>query len=163
MKMSLLSSNRVARAVLLLSLAGAGAGACASLARSSFQNPTVELKNVVVKGIGLNGGSLDVILDVHNLNDYRIDASRVTYTVFAESLQVATGEVTKRVTLDNKSISTIVLPVTFSMRELSQAANVLLQRGSIEYTVQGDFTLETPFGSITRPYSGKGRYDSLGR
>ena len=161
MTMPLLSRNRVARVVLLLTLAGAGA--CASLARSSFQNPTVELKNVVVKGIGLNGGSLDVILDVHNWNDYRIDASKVTYTVLAESLQVATGEVTKRVTLNNKSISTIVLPVTFSMRELTQAANVLLQRGSIEYTVRGDFTLETPFGSITRPYSGKGRYDSLGR
>lgn len=161
MTMPFLSSNRVARVVLLLSLAGAGA--CASLARSSFQNPTVELKDVVVKGIGLNGGSLDVILNVYNANDYRIDASRVTYTVFADSLKVATGEVTKRVTLDNRKMSTIVLPVTFTMRELTQAANVLLQRGSIEYLVQGDFTLETPFGSITRPYKGKGRYDSLGR
>jgi LEA14-like dessication related protein len=159
--MSLLPRSRNARVALLLALIGAGA--CASLARSSFQNPTVELKDVVVKGIGLNGGSLDVILNVYNANDYRIDASRVTYTVFAESLQVATGEVTKRVTLDNRKMSTIVLPVTFTMRELTKAANVLLQRGSIEYLVQGDFTLETPFGSITRPYKGKGRYDSLGR
>lgn len=140
-----------------------GLGACATLSRQSFQNPVVELKDVVVKGVGLNGGSLDVILDVYNPNDYRIDASRMTYTVFAESLQVATGEVTSRVTLNNKKMSTITLPVTFTMRELTKAANVLLQRGSIEYVVQGDFTLETPFGSITRPYKGKGRYDSLGR
>lgn len=140
-----------------------GLSACATLRRQSFLNPTVELKDVVVKGIGLNGGSLDVILDVYNPNDYRIDASRMTYTVVAESLQVATGEVTRRVTLNNKAMSTITLPVTFSMRELTQAAGVLLQRGSIEYVVQGDFTLETPFGSITRPYQGKGRYDSLRR
>jgi LEA14-like dessication related protein len=137
--------------------------ACASLARSSFRNPTVELKDVVVKGIGLNGGSLDVLLDVYNPNDYRIDARRVTYTVFAESLQVATGEVTRMTTLDNRKMSTITLPLTFTMRELTQAATVLLQRGSIEYTVQGEFTLATPFGSITRPYKGKGWYDSLGR
>jgi len=155
------NGSRITRAVLLLSLVGAGG--CATMARQSFQNPTVELKDVVIKGVGLTGGSLDVILNVYNANDYRIDASKVTYTVFADSLQVATGEVTKRVTLDNKKMSTIVLPVTFTMRELTQAANVLLQRGSIEYLVQGDFTLETPFGSITRPYKGKGRYDSLGR
>ncbi len=140
-----------------------GLGACATMSRQSFQNPTVELRDVVVKGIGLKGGSLDVILDVYNPNDYRIDASRMTYTVFAESLQVATGEVTKLTTLDNRKMSTITLPVTFTMRELTQAANVLLQKGSIEYTVQGDFTLATPFGSVTRPYKGKGRYDSLGR
>lgn len=161
MTMPILSRNRVARVALFLSVVGAAA--CASLSRQSFQNPTVELKDVVVKGVGLNGGSLDVILDVYNPNDYRIDASKVTYTVFAESLQVATGEVTKRVTLDNRKMSTIVLPVTFTMRELTKAANVLLQTGSIEYLVQGDFTLETPFGSITRPYKGKGRYNSLGR
>ena len=155
---------RVSRVVAVLSIVLlVAASACASIARSSFQNPTVELKDIVVKGVGLNGGSLDVLLDVYNPNDYRIDASRVTYTVFAESLQVATGEVTRMTTLDNRKMSTITLPVTFTMRELTQAANVLLQRGSIEYTVQGEFTLATPFGNITRPYKGKGRYDSLGR
>ena len=148
----------VIAASLLLGLHG-----CATLRRQSFQNPAVELKDVVVKGIGLSGGSLDVILDVYNPNDYRIDARRVTYTVLAESLQVATGEVTRLVTLQNRKMTTITLPVTFTMRELTKAAGVLLQKGSIEYTVQGDFTLATPFGSITRPYKGKGRYDSLGR
>lgn len=160
----MLQSVRFSRVVTVVSASLLlGLGACATLSRQSFQNPVVELKDVVVKGVGLNGGSLDVILDVYNPNDYRIDASRMTYTVFAESLKVATGEVTSRVTLNNKKMSTITLPVTFTMRELTQAANVLLQRGSIEYVVQGDFTLETPFGSITRPYKGKGRYDSLGR
>jgi LEA14-like dessication related protein len=136
---------------------------CSRFVRSAFQSPTVELKDVRVKGIGLQGGSLDVILDVYNPNDYRIDVSKVTYTVLADSLKVATGEVTKRVSMENRKMVEVVLPVTFTMRELSQAAGVLLQRGSIEYLVQGEFTLATPFGNITKPYKGKGRYDSLGR
>ncbi len=140
-----------------------GASGCSRLARSAFQNPVVELKDVQLKGVGLQGGSLDVILDVFNPNDYRIDASRVTYTVFADSLQVATGEVTKLVTLDNKNTTRVTLPVNFTFREVNQAANLLLQRGSIDYTVKGDFTLATPFGSLTRPYSSRGRYDSLRR
>lgn len=136
---------------------------CARMARAAFQTPTVELKDVVVKGIGLNGGSLDVILDVYNPNDYRIDASRVTYTVLADSMKVATGEVTNLVTLNNRKMTTITLPVTFTMRELTKAAGVLLQNGSINYTVRGEFTLATPFGNLTRPYQGNGRYDSLSR
>ncbi len=140
-----------------------GASGCTRIARSAFQSPTVELRDVVVKGVGFQGGSLDVVLDVYNPNDYRIDTRRVTYTVFADTVQVATGAVDKQVTLENRRSSTVTLPVTFSMRELTQAAGVLLQRGSIEYTVVGEFTLATPFGSLTKPYRSKGRYDSLGR
>lgn len=138
-----------------------GATGCARLARQAFQNPVVELKDVRVKGIGLQGGSLDVVLDVYNPNDYRIDASHVTYTVNADSFKVATGEVTKLVTLEPKKQNTVVLPVTFSVKELQQAAGILLRTGSVDYTVHGDFTLATPFGSLTRPYKSKGRYDSL--
>jgi LEA14-like dessication related protein len=153
-------SRRLSLLTAVLALAVTG---CATLARNAFQNPVVELKDVRVKGIGLQGGSLDVVLEVLNPNDYRIDASHVSYTVFADSIQVATGEVTKLVTLENKKTSTIVLPVNFSFREIQQAAGILLQRGSVDYTVQGDFTLATPFGSITRPYKSKGRYDTLAR
>ncbi|MBM3908712.1 MAG: LEA type 2 family protein [Gemmatimonadetes bacterium] len=151
------------RIALLAAFLPLGALGCARLARSAFQNPVVELRDVQVRGIGLQGGSLDVVLDVYNPNDYRIDVGRVTYTVFADSLKVATGEVTRRVTLDNKATSTVTLPVNFTMRELTQAAGILLQRGSVDYTVQGDFTLATPFGSLTRPYKSRGRYDTLGR
>jgi len=151
----------------LMTLAAAslalGVAGCATMARQAFQNPVVVLHDVVVKGVGLQGGSLDVILDVANPNDYRIDASSVTYTLFADSIQVATGEVTKLVTLDNKKTTEVTLPVTFTFKELQKAAQILLARGSVDYMVKGDFTLKTPFGSIVRPYTGKGRYDSLGR
>lgn len=157
-------STRIPRlTVLLAALLLVGAAGCARMAQSAFQNPIVELQDVVMRGVGLQGGTLDVILDVQNLNDYRIDVSKVTYTVFAESLQVATGDVTKMVTLDNKSRTQVTLPVNFTFREVQQAANILIQRGSVEYTVEGDFTLATPFGSITRPYRSKGRYDTIGR
>lgn len=158
-----MNSRTVRMAALLAAFAPLAVTGCARMARQAFQNPVVELKDVVVKGIGMSGGSLDVVLDVYNPNGYRIDASRVTYVLYADSLKVATGEVTKMVTLDDKKTSRVTLPVNFTMRELTQAANILLQRGSVDYTVEGDFTLATPFGSITRPYRSKGRYDTLGR
>jgi LEA14-like dessication related protein len=139
----------------------AGAGACAALGRSSFANPVVELKDVRLKGVGMEGGSLDVILDVYNPNDYRLDASKVTYRLFVDTAQIAMGEVNKLVTLENQKKTEVILPVTFTTRELFGAAAALTRTGSVDYRVVGDVTMATPFGSFTRPYEGRGRFDSL--
>lgn len=134
---------------------------CATLGRSAFANPVVELKDVRLRGIGAQGGSLDLVLEVYNPNDYRLDASRVTYTLFVDTTQIATGVVNKLVTLENRKKSEVTLPVTFTTRELLGVAGVLTRMGSVDYRVAGDVTVATPFGSFTRPYDGKGRFDSL--
>ena len=134
---------------------------CATLGRSAFANPVVELKDVRLRGIGAQGGSLDLVLEVYNPNDYRLDASRVTYTLFVDTTQIATGVVNKLVTLENRKKSEVTLPVTFTTRELLGVAGVLTRTGSVDYRVAGDVTVATPFGSFTRPYDGKGRFDSL--
>jgi hypothetical protein len=36
-------------------------------------------------------------------------------------------------------------------------------KGVVDYTVKGQFTVVTPFGNITRPYSGVGRLNSMPR
>ena len=137
------------------------APACATLGRSGFANPVVELKDVRLRGIGAQGGSLDLVLDVYNPNDYRLDASRVSYTLFVDSTQIATGVVTKLVTLENRKKVEVTLPVSFTTRELLGVAAVLTRTGSVDYRVAGDVTVATPFGSFTRPYDGRGRFDTL--
>ncbi len=138
-----------------------GAGACASLARQAFANPVVEVKNVVVKGIGTQGGSLDVVLDVYNPNEYRMDATKLSYTVWVDTNQVALGEIEKLVTLTNKGHSEVVVPVEFTFAAVRAAMLKMSQKGSVDYRVTGQFTYVTPFGNITRPYSGTGRLDGL--
>ena len=134
---------------------------CATLARQAFSNPVVSVKDVRVKGIGLQGGSLDLILDVYNPNEYRLDASRITYQVWVDSSQIATGEIEKLVTLTDKGNSEVVVPVNFTFAAVQKALVHYAQRGSVDYRVTGAFTMQTPFGSITRPYSGAGRLDTF--
>lgn len=135
--------------------------ACAGFMRTEFGTPVVELKDVRVRGIGLQGGSLDLVLDVYNPNNYRLDTSRLTYTLLVDTASIATGEINKLVTLEAKKKSEVILPVTFSARELFGAAKMITQMGSLEYTVKGELTVATPFGNYTRPYEGRGRFDSL--
>ena len=133
---------------------------CASLARSAFRTPTVELRDIRVRGLGLEGGSLDLVLSVYNPNEYRMDATRLTYALSADSGTVASGSVNKRVTLEKSAQSEVTLPVTFTMRELMGAAEVMLRKGTVEYTVKGEVTVDSPFGSMTRPYEAKARIDN---
>ena len=147
------------RGLVLTGLAALALG-CATFGRQAFRTPTVELKDIRVRSIGLEGGSLDLVLDVFNPNDYRMDATRLTYTLSADTANVATGAVTRRVTLNNKSRNEVLLPVSFSMKELMGVAQVLLRKGSVEYTVKGEVTVDTPFGSMTRPYEGRARLDN---
>jgi len=136
------------------------ASACAPLSRSAFRAPTVELRDIRVRGIGLDGGSLDVVLDVFNPNDYRMDATRLTYALSTDSGNVATGAVTKRVTLEKGAHNDVTLPVSFTMKELLGAAQVMLRKGTVEYIVKGEVTMDSPFGSMTRPYEARARIDN---
>lgn len=134
---------------------------CKTLARQAFANPVVEVKDVRVKGVDTQGGSLDLVLDVYNPNEYRIDARRISYSVVVDSSEIATGEIERLVTLTDKGHSEIVVPVNFTYAAVQKAVMKFALRGSLDYRVAGQFTMVTPVGSITRPYSGAGRLDSF--
>lgn len=138
-----------------------GATGCASLARQAFTAPTVEVRDVKVRSIGLTGGTLDVTLDLQNPNEYRLDARRITYRFFVDTTQVVSGEVERLVTLEEKGVASITVPVTFGFNELAFAMREYTAKGALNYRVMGEFTLVTPFGSITRPYSGRGRVEGM--
>lgn len=142
-------------------VAAVGVTGCRTLARQAFANPLVEVKDVRVKGVGVQGGSLDLVLDVYNPNDYRIDTRRLSYEVWVDSSQVATGEIDKLLTLSNKGHSEVVVPVNFTYASVQKAILAFAMRGSVDYRVRGSFTMATPFGDISRPYSGSGRLDSF--
>jgi LEA14-like dessication related protein len=134
---------------------------CASLGRRLFATPTVELKDIHMKAIGLQGGSMDIILSVDNPNDYRLDATRLTYNLFVDTMRVAFGEIRKTATLEAHKKSEVVVPVSFSMQELIRATQLLSRTGGVDYRVNGEVTAATPTGSFTRQYAGQGHFDNI--
>ena len=48
-------------AIVLAASAAIAGGGCSTLGRQAFQQPVVNLRDVKVRGIGITGGSLDVI------------------------------------------------------------------------------------------------------
>jgi LEA14-like dessication related protein len=135
--------------------------ACASMGRSMFATPIVELRDVRMKAIGFQGGSMEIILDVTNPNDYRLDATRLTYNLFVDTMRVAFGEIKQTATLEAHKKSEVVVPVSFSIQELIRATQLMSKTGGVDYHVTGEVTAATPGGSFTRPYKGDGHFDNI--
>lgn len=144
-------------ALTLTALAG-----CASIGRQVFDTPIVTFKDVRVNGLGLQGGSLDVVLNVYNPNHYGLSAQRLDYQVVVDSVPLGTGAITRSFGVPGSDSTEVRLPVTFSYAGLGSAGRALLSRGVVNYRVLGNITVGTPIGNFTRPFDRTGQYNSIG-
>ena len=148
----------LASAAIALLIGGSG---CASLGRATFKEPVVTLKEFAITGLGLTGGSVDVVLSVYNPNSYKLDALSMTYRVDVDSVKLGDGLLDGRFVVPKGDSATVRLPVRFTYAGLGAAGRSLVTAGTINYRVRGDFTVDTPLGNFTRPYDRTGRYSSV--
>jgi LEA14-like dessication related protein len=156
------SASRTRRALLGVTLTCVTlvTGACAAFGKS-FKEPVVTVKDVVITGLGVTGGSLDVVLYVYNPNSYKLDAVGMTYRVDVDSTQVGEGALEDRFVVQKGDSTTVRMPVRFTYAGLGAAGRSLITSGQVNYRVRGDLTVSTPIGNYTRPYDRTGRFSSV--
>lgn len=147
--------------VMLLAVVAASVAGCGALMRRDFKEPVVTFKQGRITGLGVTGGSLEVVLDVYNPNGFRLDGTRLSYTISVDSVTVGDGLYNTRFQVDKGQTSEIRLPLSFTYIGIGAAGRQLMQTGSVEYRVRGDITVDTPIGDFTRPYDQRGRFSSL--
>jgi LEA14-like dessication related protein len=135
---------------------------CASLGLGGFKEPLVHFNDAKIRGLGLSGGSVDVVLSIYNPNGFNLNASRLTYRLLVEDKELGTGALNNAFRVGSNDSTYVTIPVDFTYAGLGAAGRQLLQQGSINYRVIGDFTVDTPLGSFTRPYDQRGRFSSFG-
>jgi LEA14-like dessication related protein len=140
------------------------AAACSFLGRQAFKQPVVRLQKVEVAGIGLTGGSLNVALSVYNPNNYRLDATQLTYHVMlnSDSVQLATGTLNNQFTVKDNDSTVVNIPVDFTYAGVGAASRSLLNTGVVTYHVLGEIKVGSTVGSFTVPYSQIGRFTTTG-
>jgi len=136
--------------------------ACATLGRGIFQEPIVNFRDLRVRGLGLTGGSIDVFLNVYNPNQFRLDATRLSYRLLVGEDEIGVGALDQRFTVQDGDSTTVRIPIDFSYSGIGSVARQMMSRGAVDYRVMGDVTVATPLGNFTRPYSGTGRFSALG-
>src|SRR5262245_26340305 len=148
---------------LALTMIAVATTACASLGYAGFREPVVTYKDAVITGLGVTGGSLEVVLSVYNPNAFRLDGTQLTYRLNVDSVPFGDGTFSDRFTVQEKDSTLVRLPLSFTYAGVGQAGRQLINTGSVQYTVSGELTVGTPLGNFTRPYSGKGRLTTLSR
>ena len=136
---------------------------CSMLGNAAFQQPVVNLRDVSVQGVGLTGGQLAVKLNVYNPNGYRLDATRLSYSVaVGDNVNLATGILDSQFTVQSGDSTIVTIPVSFTYAGIGAAGRQLLNQGAVPYRVNGDVTVGTVVGNFTVPYSSTGRFTAFG-
>ena len=150
------------RKILVAAMAAVAVGGCATLGTGGFKQPLVNFSDVKIRGLGLSGGSLDIVLSVYNPNGYNLNATRLTYKLAAEDKDLASGVLDHAFRVKDKDSTFVTIPVDFTYAALGAAGRQLLEKGSVNYRVIGDITVDTQLGNFTVPYDRTGRFSSFG-
>ena len=156
--------KRLAMVAASAALLVGGAG-CSVLGKSAFQQPVVHLRDVRVRGLGITGGQLDVLLNVYNPNHYRLDATRLTYDVQlgdSNATDVANGVLDSQFTVQDNDSTVVTIPVSFTYAGIGAAGRQIMNTGAADYKVSGNVTVGTVVGNFTVPYSSTGRFTMTG-
>ena len=130
-----------------LSFLGVAVLSCASIRNAlNFVEPQVALQEINVTGLGLSGGTLDLVFDVYNPNKYRLRSTRLEVGLDLEGTYFGDALIDKPLDLSPENHSRVVMPVRFAWSGVGAAARALLQRQELNYGLTGAAFLDTPIG-----------------
>jgi LEA14-like dessication related protein len=135
---------KTARTVTLLTVT---LSACATLRSAlTFEQPQIELQEINVTGLGLSGGTLDLVFDVYNPNDYRLRSTRLEVGLELAGTDFGDALIDKPLDLSPVNHSRVVMPVRFAWTGVGAAARSLLESQELPYGLTGAVLLDTPIG-----------------
>jgi LEA14-like dessication related protein len=123
----------------------------------NFIEPQVNLQEVVVRGVGLTGGSMDLVVDVYNPNSFTLRGTKLELGFDVEGSHVGDITYTDEFSIQEGDTTTVTLPLRFNWDGVSAAVRAALGYGDIPYTMRGQATVATPFGDRVVPFTRQGR------
>lgn len=146
-----------ARLAAVLSIAPlAAALACAGVPKT-FRDPDIQLSQVVVRGVGLTGGTMDLIVNVQNPNDFDLRGTKLQVGFDVENSHVGDITYLDEFQVRKNGVATLTLPVRFNWAGVGTAVRSAIGYGDIPYKMRGQATVHTPFGDRSIPFTREGR------
>src|SRR5712664_2631992 len=123
------STPHVAVLRVAVSAVGVAVSNCATLRNAlTFDEPQIELQEINVTGMGLSGGTLDLVFDVYNPNQYRLRSTRLEVGLELARTDFGEALIDKPLDLSPQNHSRVVMPVRFTWAGVGAATRSLLQR-----------------------------------
>lgn len=116
----------------------------------------MELEAIELTDIGISGGSLVLLLDVFNPNDYDIRTTWVEARLGLEDTHFGNAVLEGDEVLVAGSHSAVEIPAEFTWEGVGAGARALLQSGTLRYDLETSLRLETSFGGRTLTLHNRG-------
>ena len=137
--------------------AGVVFGCGPGFSADAFREPRLHLDRVIVRGLGLTGGNLDLVVNVANPNRFDLRGTRLEAGFEVEGSHVGTVTYSDEYVVPRGDSTIVTLPLRFQWKGVSAAFRSALEYGDIPYTMKGQATLETPVGKQVVPFTLSGR------
>jgi LEA14-like dessication related protein len=131
-------------------------GGCASI-RDLFKEPDIQLERVVVRGIGVTGGDLDLIVKVDNPNNFTLQGTRLQLGFDVEGQHLGDITYDDDFAVPENGTTTITLPLKFGWAGVGSAVRAALSYGDLPYKMKGQAEIQTPWGRKAVPFTHEGR------
>ena len=131
-------------------------GACSAISEI-FREPDVQLERVVVRGLGMSGGKLDLIVDVENPNGFTLHGTKLEVGFDVEGQHLGDIAYDDDFSVGENGRTTLTLPLTFGWSGVGSAVRTALGSGDLPYKMKGQVELRTPWGRKEVPFTREGR------
>lgn len=121
--------------------------ACALLRGFRFEEPTVRLETIQVRGLDLLGGQLILVLDVFNPNSYELRGLGLEAQLALEETQFGEARLDEGFLLPADAHALLEIPMSFTWKGVGAGAKALLSRGEVGYDLITAIRADTPAGA----------------
>jgi LEA14-like dessication related protein len=125
--------------LLLLSTACSGLG-------DFFREPDIQLDHAVVRGVGVSGGALDLVVRVENPNHFTLHGTKLQVGIDVEGSHLGDISYDDEFAVPEAGQTIITLPLRFGWSGVGSAVRAALNHGDLPYKMNGQATLRLPGG-----------------
>lgn len=132
------------------------ATACSGMG-NNFRQPEIQLDHAIVRGIGLSGGNLDLVVKVDNPNNFRLEGTKLEVGIEIEGEHLGDITYDDDFSVSENGTTTLTLPLRFGWAGVGSAVRAALGYGDLPYKMKGQAEIQTPWGRTEVPFTREGR------
>jgi len=144
---------RVQSCVLVLAVSTMACGGIGN----NFREPEIQLDRAIVRGVGITGGNLDLVVKVDNPNNFTLQGTKLEVGVDVEGQHLGDITYDDDFSVPENGTTTLTLPLRFGWVGVGSAVRAALGYGDLPYKMKGQAELRTPWGRKEVPFTREGR------
>lgn len=124
---------------------------------NNFREPEIQLDRAIVRGVGITGGNLDLMVKVDNPNNFTLQGTKLEVGVDVEGQHLGDITYDDDFSVPENGTTTLTLPLRFGWVGVGSAVRAALGYGDLPYKMKGQAELKTPWGRKEVPFTREGR------